>query len=364
MSTATRSWEQLLRNVIGDVSIGRLVQAMLDVAVPPMNLAWDGGPTLNALRDAALDSLAEYLKQQTPEQICLLRGDLPWHLQDGELGPAVLECGTRDRYFALPDSIYEASPADSRVLQRVPRLRDLFDDDGLLRVDGLKAESQALFVDDWAVHYHQLLRRHFSSNVNDALLGVLLEAARRSDNELRLAIDHRRICSSQEFHEFGERDYWYGPPLTDAWLDDPYAVGRTVHEDPAGDDAPSGFRAFYAYWRMGSSTEKIVQIEELPTLSSQIEGRHLCRYLHAIRDIERKVFIHCDGAVRMYEDATFAARGGEAMPTATNADRYRKVFRIDGSIETQEWSHIVAKWFRHNQLAFEYLGGLGADPVY
>jgi hypothetical protein len=60
----------------------------------------------------------------------------------------------------------------------------------------------------------------------------------------------------------------------------------------------------------------------------------------------------------MYEDPTFAARRSQAMPTGTNADRYRKVFRIDGSIESQEWSHIVATWFRHNKLAIEYLRGL------
>ncbi len=47
------------------------------------------------------------------------------------------------------------------------------------------------------------------------------------------------------------------------------------------------------------------------------------------------------------------------MPTAARANRYRKVFRIDGEVSTDEWSDIVAKWFRHNELAGEYLSGLG-----
>jgi hypothetical protein len=43
------------------------------------------------------------------------------------------------------------------------------------------------------------------------------------------------------------------------------------------------------------------------------------------------------------------------MPAGTQAAKYRKVFRVDGSISTGEWSDIVAKWFRHDHLAGEYL---------
>lgn len=39
---------------------------------------------------------------------------------------------------------------------------------------------------------------------------------------------------------------------------------------------------------------------------------------------------------------------------------YRKVFRMDGEIETDQWSQVTALWFRGNKLVLEYLSGLGS----
>lgn len=49
------------------------------------------------------------------------------------------------------------------------------------------------------------------------------------------------------------------------------------------------------------------------------------------------------------------------FPYRARSDRYRKVFRLDGDIPTDEWAEIVPMWFRGNLLILEYLNELGAE---
>lgn len=49
------------------------------------------------------------------------------------------------------------------------------------------------------------------------------------------------------------------------------------------------------------------------------------------------------------------------MTGRESAGRYRKVFRLDGDIETDVWSNIAARWFRGNRLMKEYLDSLSAQ---
>jgi hypothetical protein len=276
-------------------------------------------------------------------------------------------------YFEIPDSIFDPTPDPaSRVFSALPSLRDLVDDDGLLDCTALAVTDQTILVDGHSLHYHQLLRRHFTSHINDSLIGTLVECASSGAARLRLAIDDRRLQAAADFSEYMEKDYWYGPPLTSEWLDNPYTAGRVVHENPAGDDSWDGYRRFTALWHGAEAGHKVVQMEELVTSASSdafgVSYRKDCpyvllRYLHAIRDIETGVFVHCDGAVRAYDEAAYATRIEEDLPPSTRATRYRKVFRLDGRIETDTWSEIVARWFRHNQLALEYLKTLSEPEV-
>ena len=49
------------------------------------------------------------------------------------------------------------------------------------------------------------------------------------------------------------------------------------------------------------------------------------------------------------------------MTGRESAGRYRKVFRLDGDIETDAWSDIAARWFRGNRLMTEFLNSLSAQ---
>ena len=158
------------------------------------------------------------------------------------------------------------------------------------------------------------------------------------------------------FTPYFEHDYWFGPPLSPSVLDDPYKVGTTVHADPRS-GLMHEYPRLYVHWAMDKEGRKVVQIEELSDDSGSNQGGYrILRYLHAIRDIERGTFIHCDGAVRAYTSEQYALRCRKEFVTGREwASRYRKVFRLDGSIATDAWSNIAAGWFRGNRLMTEYL---------
>jgi len=350
--------ERFLVSALGEAAVAELTQAMLDIAVAPADLASVSWPKLAELRDRALGVLRADLAASRESERRVLRESMPWHLQDehADLASAILEMGTRPRYFTVPSSVFGPPGPGSRALLHVPSLKDGIDDDGLLRCAGLDARDQALFIGNYAVHYHQFLRRAFTGNINYTLLRALINAGRRPGNSFRIAIDDRRIIPRHDFVHFIEEDFWWGPKLTSSWLDDPHTGGCTVHADPEGDNALRGYSKFFAYWRTDGEGNKVVQMEELMTPSAEeFCGYRVLRYLHSIRDISSHVFTHCDGAVRAYDAEAFSKRRGEDMPAETQAARYRKIFRVDGSISTEDWSDIVAKWFRHNHLAGEYL---------
>jgi hypothetical protein len=204
--------------------------------------------------------------------------------------------------------------------------------------------------------------------MNDPLMTKLLQVGARPGNSLRVAIDERRLTTPAAMVRTIEEDFWHGPRLTEGWLDDRNAVGRTVHRYPDGEfKRELGYDAVFAYWRM-SDEGKVLQLEELTRPEAELGEElqmvgdlHGLRYLHSIRDLEVGTFIHCDGAVRAYDEVSFEAREAEEMPAKTRATHYRKVFRLDGDIPTNEWADIVVKWFRGNGLVGEYLAGLGPE---
>jgi hypothetical protein len=197
--------------------------------------------------------------------------------------------------------------------------------------------------------------------MNDDLIRQILEVGRRQGNSCRIAIDERRLTTSDDFSWMLEEDYWHGPPLTDDFIDDPYQTGLTVHKYPDDDPHLSlGYESIEAFWSPVKKANKTIQMEEILVPSrKKVGGVHVLRYLHSIRDIESKSFVHCDGAVRCYTDDQYLQRRNTRVHTAERALHYRKVFRIDGNISSNEWSNISVLWFRGNRLVQEYLSNFG-----
>lgn len=274
----------------------------------------------------------------------------------------LFEDATCGPYYAIDDSVFDACDPTAPTYVAHPGLLDSTDGDGLLRLAGFNATPKVLFHGSSAVHYHPLLRRNFADSINDTLTFSLLELDQLERVSARIALNEHNFMPASEWSDYVEADHWHGAPLTDDRIDDPYSVGSTVHAEPAdagflGRDYPQ----LIVRWTYDQDEgTKTVQIEEFSNRHDQ-GGFRLLRYLHAIRDIEIGEFIHCDGAVRAYNPEQYADRVTRPYMTGRpSSSKYRKVFRVDGHITTDEWSELAARWFRGNRLILEYLNKPGS----
>lgn len=281
-------------------------------------------------------------------------------MQLGEVAPSLLEAALWADYFDAHQSAFQKPALTDRVFSRAPDLFDRVDDDGLLAVAGLDARPHGLLHADPSVHYHQFLRRGFASNIHYDLIGTVLGIARAKDVQARLAVDGNRLRFRSEHEEMVERDYWYGPPLDNEHLDNEHLVGETIHGDPDGGQSILNPYVATSFRWTSDDRLKTIEIEELVPVRSDESDLVLARYLHAIRDTSQKVFVHCDGAVKGYRPHLYP-RAVSDFANRGRSDQYRKVFRLDGEIQTEDWSQVVTLWFRGNQLVSEYLSGLGPD---
>lgn len=359
--------EQWVRSILGAL-LDDLVVAMRDHIAPPMTLPPSEHVATRAPElAAAYAACARLLEQrfvENPAEAAEVRGLLPWHLSDPKeehFIATLLEAATFMEYYAFDEAVFAGKDPTARLYAAHPELLDDTDDDGLLCISGRDATPQVLFHRGSAIPYHQFLRRNFGGHINDTLTQTLLQASDGAVAELRLALNEQNIMAESAFTPYFEHDYWYGPPLSPRVLDDPYKVGTTVHADP-GSGLMHEYPRLYVHWAMDKEGRKVVQIEELSDHSGSNQGGYrILRYLHAIRDVDRGTFIHCDGAVRAYTPEKYALRCSKEFVTGReSASRYRKVFRLDGSIATDAWSNIAAGWFRGNRLMTEYLQSLSS----
>lgn len=299
---------------------------------------------------------------RSPEEIKRLSESLPSDLLGVPVAGALLEETVSELYSAFRPGELSPPSREDRVFRQHPDLLDRVDEDGLLDLAGLDARPSTIIHEGSALHYHPLLRRHFTSHVNDGLVQTLLTIGGDRANCLRVAVDADHLMPAAEFRPYFERDFWFGPPLSRDALDDPRAVGVTVHGDPEQGFLHEYPRLFVD-WRLNKEGRKVVQLEELSDHHSASRGGfRILRYLHAIRDIQRGVFVHCDGAVRAYDAPAYARRVERMFVTERqSATHYRKLFRVDGVITTDQWSNVVAQWFRHNHLVIEYLASIRSD---
>lgn len=283
-------------------------------------------------------------------------------MENQHLPAATLEVATWRGYYDLDLAVFSVADPHARLYQAHPDLVLDTDNDGLLSVAGYDAQPQVLFYRGSAVPYHRFLWRNFAGNVNDSLTQSLLEVGSTGAAALRLALNEQHFMAASAFSAYFERDYWRGPALSPETLDDPRKIGVTVHGDPLS-GLMHEYPRLYVDWSMDKEGHKVVQIEALSDdPGASRAGLRLLRYLHAIRDIKRAIFIYCDGTVRAYTHEQYEVRAAKDYLTGReSAGRYRKVFRLDGDIETNAWSSIAARWFRGNRLVQEYLDSLSAQ---
>lgn len=349
------SLEQILRRAIGPL-FDELLQVMHDLSVAPIYLFGDQRGRLVIARDAARAAAVQFCSSN-PDLVRSVVDLVPAGIRLPDLPDALIEGGTWNAYFAKRWSDFSVWTSSARVASLAPGLGEVVDDDGLVPVDALECLPHAAFYGELALHYHPFLRRAFHGSINDNLIATLLRHSRSAS--VRIALDQDRVRFRDEEFHLEERDYWYGPPLIEATLDDLHTTGVTIHGAPDGGSSLAPYVAVAAKWTR-SGTEKTLQVEEQVLVDEP--GRDarepvLARYLHAIRDTTRGCFVHCDGAVKGYDQATYP-RTEHDFGRRMRAPAYRKVFRIDGEITTGSWSDLTVQWFRENVLVAEYLATL------
>lgn len=334
-----------------------LLEVMTDLATPPIFLFSDDRARLVEARSRAVTCIEDWHASE-PEVVDGLVDRLPQVMQLGDAAASLLEAAPWADYFDMHWPAFQKPALTDRVFSRAPDLLDRVDDDGLLSVADLDARPHGLLHADLSIHYHQFLRRGFASNIHYDLVATVLGIARVKAVQARLAVDGHRLRLRSEHEEIEERDYWFGPPLNVELLDNEHLVGETIHGDLEGGQSILNPYVAASFRWTADDKLKTIEIEELVPIRSDEPGLVLARYLHAIRDTSRGVFIHCDGAVKGYEPSLYP-RTVNDFASRGRSDQYRKVFRLDGEIQTDEWSRLAALWFRGNRLVLEYLSGLG-----
>jgi hypothetical protein len=344
----------LVRKELGELFYG-LLKVMIDLGTPPIFLYSDDRPRLVEARDRATALLDRWAVTE-PDAVAAIVDRIPEVLRVPSASESLLQAAAWTAYFDLPQSIFLMPRLDSRVFAAAPRLATYLDDDGLLFVSELDARQHGLHIDAYSLHYHQLLRRGYHSNIHYELIGSLLSLPRRHDVTVRLAIDDRRLRFEHEHEGFEERDYWFGRPLTNEVLDDPDAIGETFYGDPKGGSSIlHPYAGLSARWTTDGPL-RTLQVEEFMPASSGTSELVLARYHHAIRDTSQQSFVHCDGAVKAYDRRSYPQSQAQFRDRGKGL-HYRKVFRVDGALPTDAWSHLLSAWFRGNALALEFLAG-------
>lgn len=261
--------------------------------------------------------------------------------------------------FSPVSDVVTPKPDNSAVLATCPNLASKFDDDGLLMLDReFDMFDGGLRHGDSFLHYHQFLRRGFSSNPNFDFLGTLARYCHTTGahNSFRVAIDHRRIMRFEDYQQVMELDTWFGPKFDRGKLDDPTYVGLTVlgRIYPCSlDSYPLEKTEFFWKSNEGESV-KTLEIEELSCPTKPYDNWHINRYVHSERDMKNRTFRHFDGAAKVYAQNSYQERLNQAMPKNARPSHYIKLFRVDGTTDLDDWLSLVSMFYKGNEMVIEY----------
>ena len=243
------------------------------------------------------------------------------------------------------------------AIEVYPELIEHFDKDGLLIIDdGFELHDGGLIYKDHVLHYHQFLRRGFTSNPNFDFISRFINSYRKTkrQNKHRIAIDPFRIMHRDHFESLMECDGWFGPNFDINKLDDINSVGLTVKKrnHPSFFDLTNKIDKTEFLWSYRDNV-KTLQIEEISSIDQIIDGMHINRFIHTERHVIEKKFQHFDGAVKIY-DKNYDARINSQMSNEKLCAHYIKLFRIDGDVNFEKWLDLISFFFKGNEMILEY----------
>ena len=255
------------------------------------------------------------------------------------------------------------------VLRRCPDLE--FDEDGLL----VGPSGEIFFQRDgvrcgqYLIPYCQEIQKYdldMSGGFLERLSGLIKNLA---PSYIGLRIVDDMVYDPSRLRPYVTKAYIRGPKGLSVEIlnspdfpEDPRGT-VTVHQRVSQDKVAQLDFPLISTDIMWSSKDgiKTVQIEELvPSGGSRNQdGAPIFnRYMHARWHPRRGHFIHVDGALRSYAEDVYGMRLHNDIKRSREVSaEYRKLFRVDAALPLDTWCDLTVRYFYHNELVLEYLGG-------
>jgi len=245
-----------------------------------------------------------------------------------------------------------------------------FDKDRLVIIapgKAIQSHKEGLLVDSCYIKYAPELRR-YNLALSGGFLEHLTELAHLADGTLHIsvALNEDLVLDTEYFAHYETKAYIRGPKgfseerLQDAAFPENPSGTVTVHRRVSDDPLlrlamPLDSTEILWSARDGAKT---IQIEELCPFDEDHEYV-MNRYVHARWDIASRCFSHLDGAVRMYNQPQYEHRcSNDIRHCNQRTGFYKKLFRVDGVINTATWNDLVSGFYYNNELVFEYLNSV------
>lgn len=322
---------------------------------------------LSIMKDEELDSFAfnlppgvrmfiDYSSNQARDLVILERIALYYLV-------AVLQ----EQYFTFRQYI-TGQMDNSEIFKHYPELRSRMDDDGLLTIDEhLNLFDGGIGYKEHVLHYHQFLRRGYTSNPNfdfiDRFIRYYIKTKKK--NQFRIAVDPFRIMPKKFYNHIVEMDKWFGPEFDKCKIDDPNAIGLTVVKrvKPSIFDLTNKLDRTEFYWSFRDGI-KTFEAEEVSECGYTFDTYYINRYVHSERDVTNQILRHFDGQVKIYLQDTYAKRFDSNMPKEPKCHKKIKLFRIDGDISVDDWTELLSHFFKGNEMIIKYFNPEQYEQVF
>lgn len=233
-----------------------------------------------------------------------------------------------------------------------------------------KSEPGFFTGEHFSLMAHPAFRRgmHPINNFAPKFLDKFLELDAGSV-ERQIAVDENRVRLNVATGHYIEFDTWYGPKYSKRIRDIPN--GTTKLRPPQDIETfyiSTHFSDCYCLdvrWRQSGQIKTFEAMELKGTQVSQPteDGpEHPVRYCHAEFDLIQDVFRHFDGAVQHFGREGYLRRRDSDFNVDFKCEgpekaRSKKIFKINGTLDTAAWVELTIQFFAGNPLAFEYFSG-------
>lgn len=267
------------------------------------------------------------------------------------------------------DSIYPVHQEKGILYKVFPFLQELRDKDGLVPMSDLSEKFD--FFDGFLINmgylkskdtpytimFHQYFRRSYNAfnNFNPYIVNLLGDLYINDKiPDFLIALDEDSIMQTKDWHQYHEREYWYGPKFNHNIPHNKQEV--TKYTSSFIEKCANGSAFTEYYWKQKKDGSFQLEIEELTEIEHpNIEQSFGCRYIHSLYDKDNESFNHIDGSTRIYDSNQYQSRFYNSIDNYPNRNaKYKKLFRVDGKLSLDIWKTIIQGYLYHNESVNQY----------